>query len=163
MGALQLGHAVNPRGMAGIVANTVSGGYLELNRMWLDDRAARNSESRAIAYAVRYIRRACPTVRWLKTFADERLGRFGVVYQAANFLHVGSHKTRFYELDGETYHEMLLTAHGKGGKRGRHLRANLHRATRHQYRQFRYVLTLHPAARRGLLLKPRPYPKSNRI
>lgn len=162
MGALQLGHAMNPRGMAGIVANTASGGYLELNRMWLDDRAARNSESRAIAYAVRYIRRACPSVRWLQTFADERLGRFGVVYQAANFLYVGSHKTRFYELDGETYHEMLLTAHGKGGKRGRHLRANLQRAVRREFRQFRYVLLLKNSARRDLCLKPRPYPKPAR-
>ncbi len=160
VGALQFGHAINPKAMAGIVAGTTTGTYLELNRMWLDDVAPRNSESRAIAYAVRYIRRVCPRVRWIQTFADERLGRWGVVYQASNFLFVGSHLCHFYELDGQTFHPMLLTAHGpQGGPRGQYLRANLHRATRHTYRQFRYVLPLHPAARRGLLLKPRPYPK----
>ncbi len=160
VGALQFGHAMVPRATAKIVAGSTTGTYLELNRMWLSDLAPRNSESRAIAYAVRYIRRVCPRVRWIMTFADERLGRWGVVYQAANFLYVGSHKCRFWVLDGETYHDMLLTAHGPNcSPRGRHLRDNLHRATRHEYRQFRYVLPLHPAARRGLLLKPRPYPK----
>lgn len=57
-----------------------------------------------------------------------------MVYQAANFLYCGHHMTRFYELDGETYHEMLLTAHLKSGQRGEHLRNNLHRAVRRSLR-----------------------------
>ena len=54
--------------------------------MWLSDDAPRNSESRAISYAVKYIRKACPSVVWIQSFADERCGGLGVVYQAANFL-----------------------------------------------------------------------------
>jgi hypothetical protein len=158
-GVLQLGYALTPAFMSRVVAGTGSADYLELNRMWLSDLAPRNSESRAIAFAIKYIRAAMPHVRWIQSYADERCGRLGVVYQAANFLYVGCHRTAFYELDGETYHKMLLTAHGKDGRRGPHLRANLHRATRRDLRQFRYVFFLHPGARNHLRLKVQPYPK----
>ena len=112
-GAISLGYALNPARAGKIVTGTVQGEYLELNRMWLDDAAPRNSESQAISYAIKFIKRACPAVAWIQSFADERCGRLGVVYQAANFLYLGAHKTAFYELDGETYHKMLLTAHKK--------------------------------------------------
>lgn len=159
LGVLQLGYALMPRQVGKIVRNTEVTEYLELNRMWLDDKAPRNSESRAIAYAVKFIKRACPAVKWIQSFADERCGRLGVVYQAANFLYLGSHKTSFYELDGQTYHSMLLTAHKKGGQRGAYLRQNLHRATQHKLNQYRYVLFVKPKYRRDLVMRPRPYPK----
>ena len=141
------------------MADTVQGEYLELNRMWLSDVAPRNSESRAISYAIKYIRRACPSVAWIQSFADERCGGLGVVYQAANFLYLGSHKTTFYMLDGETYHDMLLTAHKKGGKRGIFLRENLHRAEKRTLRQFRYIFFLKRSWMRRLKMPVKPYPK----
>lgn len=159
VGCLQFGYALNPHRASVVVAGTGTTQYLELNRMWVDDCAPRNSESRAIAYAVRYIKRALPQVRWLQSFADERCGRWGVVYQAANFLYVGSHWTEFYELDGEAYHSLLLTAHRKSGTRGPYLQANLHRATRRKLRQFRYVFFIQPKYRKDLRLRVQPYPK----
>lgn len=158
-GVLQFGYALNPHRVKHIVANTEKGEYLELNRMWLSDRAPHSSESRAISHAFKYIARAMPMVKWVQSFADERCGRLGVVYQASNFLFVGSHKTSFYELDGSTYHEMLLTAHRKGGGRGVHLRANIDRARRRSCRQFRYIYFIKKRYRKDLRLRPRPYPK----
>ena len=119
----------------------------------------RNSESKAISYAIKLIKRLYPAVKWIQSFADERCGRFGVVYQAANFLYVGSHITTFYLLDGEWFHEMLLTTHRKGGNRGRFLRDNLRRATIHRFRQFRYVYFVKPSARKNLKRPVLPYPK----
>ncbi|KAA5607665.1 hypothetical protein F1188_00010 [Roseospira marina] len=159
VGVLQFGYSMNAMHAGKVVANTGPTEHLELNRMWLDDAAPRNSESRALSYAMKYLKRACPSVRWVQSFADERCGRLGVVYQAANFLFLGSHLTAFYTLDGETYHSMLLTAHRKAGQRGEYLRANLNRAERHRLRQFRYVFFLKPSARRDLRMRPRPYPK----
>lgn len=160
VGVLQFGYALNPARMGKIVAGSSSTDYLELNRMWLSDVAPRNSESRAIAYAVRYIRAALPHVSWLQSFADERCGGWGVVYQAANFLYVGCHSTTFFELDGETFHEMLLTVRpDKAGSRGAHLRANVARATKARYKQFRYVFFIRKSWRRRLRLPIFPYPK----
>ena len=100
VGVLQWGYALNPARAGKVVANTTQGQYLELNRMWLSDDAPRNSESRAISYSLKYIRRACPSVAWVQSFADERCQGLGVVYQACSFLYLGSHTSPFYELDG---------------------------------------------------------------
>jgi hypothetical protein len=158
-GVLQFGYALNPRCAGKVVEGTDVGEYLELNRMWLDDACPRNTESQSISYALKYIRQACPTVAWVQSFADERCGGLGVVYQASNFQYCGSHLTTFWHLDGEWYHEMMLTAHRKAGQRGEYLRANLSRATRHRFRQFRYVLFLKQSWRKRLRLPVLPYPK----
>ena len=127
--------------------------------MWLADVCPRNSESMAISYAVKYIRRASPSVAWIQSFADERCGRLGVVYQASNFLYLGSHVSPFYFLDGDYYHNIIMTAHRKSGGRGRMLRENKKRAIPLAYRQFRYVLFLKQSWRKRLRLKIQPYPK----
>ena len=158
-GVLQFGYALNPRRAGKIVANTEVGEYLELNRMWLSENAPRNSESRAISYAVKYIKRAMPMVAWIQSFADERCGRWGVVYQAANFLYCGFHKTRFFFLGGDYYHDMLLTCHRKGGVRGRFLRENIDRAEARVFRQFRYIYFIKRAWIKRLNLQIMPYPK----
>lgn len=143
LGVLQFGYALNPRRVAHIVANTAIDKYLELNRMWLSDQAPRNSESRALAYAVRWLRRALPRIRWIQSFADERCGGWGVVYQAANYVYVGSHRSNFWVLDGEAYHHLMTTAH-RDRPRGLHLQANMHRAERQSFRQFRYIYFVRP-------------------
>ena len=158
-GVLQFGYMLNPACAGKVVAGTVQGQYLELNRMYLSDEAPRNSESRAISYAIKYIRRASPSVAWIQSYADERCGGLGVVYQAANFLYLGSHKTQFYELDGDTYHEMLITTHKKGGTRGLFLRENIHRATKRSLRQFRYIFFLKTDWIKRLRMRVKSYPK----
>lgn len=158
-GVLQLGYALNPARADKVVEGTVQGDYLELNRMWLADVCPRNSESQALSYTFKYLRRACPGVAWVQSFADERCGRLGVVYQAANFQYVGSHRTDFLFLDGEYYHPMLLTAHKKSGERGRILREGIDRAIRLSFRQFRYVYFLKQPWKKRLRLAVQPYPK----
>ncbi len=162
VGVLQFGYLLNPARAGRIVKGTVQGQYLELNRMWLDDIAPRNSESQAISYAIKFIKRACPTVAWIQSFADERCGGLGVVYQASNFLYLGCHKTSFYMLDGRPYHPMLLTAHKKSGQRGRTLRENLHRAKKMELRQFRYIFFVKKRWQKRLNFEVLPFPKPNK-
>ncbi len=160
LGVLQYGFAMNPASADSVVAGTGIREYLELNRMWLDDRAPRNSESRALACSIRLIRRVRPEVKWIQSFADERCGLFGTVYQAAGFTYHGEHKGIFWELDGEFYHNSLAT-NSKTAKspRAAHLLANIDRATRHQLRQFRYLRFLKPRFAKGCRHPARPYPK----
>lgn len=160
-GVLQLGYALQPARAGAVVAGTVQGEYMELNRMWLSDHAPRNSESRAISYTIKYIRRACPSVAWIQSFADERCKGLGVVYQAANFCYLGHHVTDFYELDGEYYHKMMRSR--KDVKRGLYLQANIGRAVKHSYRQFRYVYFLKSDWKKRLKLTVQPYPKPGKV
>src|SRR5690606_10315182 len=52
LGVLQYGYAMNPASCGSVVEGTQMDEYLELNRMWLDDKAKRNSESKAISYSL---------------------------------------------------------------------------------------------------------------
>lgn len=165
IGCLQFGPPMNPAASNKVVSGTPSGGSLELNRMWLSDEKPKNTATRAIAFAVRFIRRTRPAVQWIQSFADERCGKLGAVYQAAGFLYLGSHLTTFYRLDGEWFHKSMWNrapvdkrGWGSGPKVAR-LRAGMDRAIPHDFRQFRYLLPLRKDVLGRLCMSPQPYPK----
>lgn len=161
-GVLQFGYAMNPASAGSVVTDTAMDEYLELNRMWLDDIAPHCSESRALSHAFKFIRRKYPKVKWCQSFADERCGKFGAVYQAAGFRYYGEHSAIFWELDGVVYHNTLATAkQGKQGKAGDYLQANIDRASKSELRQFRYIYFFAPRFAKGVRLKEQPFPKPN--
>jgi hypothetical protein len=159
VGVLQFGYAMNPASAGSVVKDTEMNQYLELNRMWLDDIAPRNSESMAISYSIRYIRSKIKTIKWIQSFADERCGGFGIVYQGANFNYYGEHTSTFWELDDEVYHNSMMTSRKAGGKKYDLLQANKERCTSHTLRQFRYIYWIDQKWKSKVLLKQKPYPK----
>jgi len=62
---------------------------LELFRMVLLDDCPRNSESRALGLACRWIRKHMPGIRRLIAYADPAKGHKGTVYMAAGWRYVG--------------------------------------------------------------------------
>lgn len=159
LGVLQFGYAMNPQSMGKVVKATQLDEYKELNRMWLSDKAERNSESKAISYAIRYIRRKFPKVRWIQSFADERCGGFGIVYQAANFGFYGEHTSEFWEFENETFHNSLITNGNRGKKKELEARGFWESAVKVTLRQFRYIYFIDPRKKKDCLLKEKPYPK----
>ncbi len=161
LGVLQYGYAMNPASCGSVVEGTQMDEYLELNRMWLDDKAKRNSETKAISYSLRYIRSKFPKIKWVQSFADERCGCFGIVYQAASFCFYGEHTSSFWSLDGETFHNSIMTSE-KAGPRGYKLLndpKNKDRVEKHTLRQFRYIKFIDKRWKKKCLLKEQPYPK----
>jgi hypothetical protein len=159
LGVLQYGYAMNPASQASVVANTEIDEYLELNRMWLDDKAGKNSESKAIAYSIRYIKRKFPKIKWIQSFADERCGMFGIVYQACSFGFYGEHTSVFYTLDGQVYHKSLMERNPELSKSAKFLQQNKERATSEELRQFRYIKFIDQRSKKDCLLKEQPYLK----
>lgn len=161
LGVLQYGYAMNPASCGGVVEGTQMDEYLELNRMWLDDKAKRNSETMALSYSLRYIRSKFPKIKWIQSFADERCGCFGIVYQAASFSFYGEHISSFWSLDGETFHNSIMTSE-KAGPRGYKLLndpKNKDRVEKHTLRQFRYIKFIDKRWKKKCLLKEQPYLK----
>lgn len=162
VGVLQYGYAMNPASCGSVVEGTKMDEYLELNRMWLDDCAPRNSESKAISYSIKYIRnRFKGKIKWIQSFADERCGGFGIVYQACSFKYYGEHTSSFWELDGETFHNSIMTSE-KAGPRGYKLLndpKNKDRVIKHTLRQFRYIKFMKARYESNCLLEEKPYPK----
>lgn len=159
VGVLQYGYAMNPQSMASVVKNTEIDEYLELNRMWLDDIAPKNSESRALSYSIKYIKRKFPKIKWIQSFADERCKRYGVVYQAANFNYYGEHKSDFWELDGIVYHNSLMTRDRKLSKAAAIIQDGKAKAKQYSLRQFRYIYFINKRSKSECCLQEAEYPK----
>ena len=159
LGVLQFGAAMNPASQASVVAETAQDEYLELNRMWLHDDLPRNSESKAISYALKFIKRTLPKIAWVQSFADERCGRHGVVYQACNFTYCGEHTSIFWELDGDMYHNSLMTRNPNLTPKARIIQDGKDRAKPHKLRQFRYIYFLKRQYRARLKLGVKTPPK----
>jgi hypothetical protein len=162
VGVLQYGYAMNPASCGSVVADTELDEYLELNRMWIEDKAPRNSESKAISYSIKYIKGKYPKIKWIQSFADERCGGFGIVYQACSFLYYGEHTSSFWELDGVVYHNIQMTV-SKDSKRyageAKKLQENKERAKRMKLRQFRYIKFIDKRCKEKCLLEQKAYPK----
>lgn len=159
VGVLQFGYAMNPASCDSVVAGTELDQYLELNRMWLDDKAPRNSESMAISYAIRFIRGKYTRVKWIQSFADERCGGFGIVYQASNFDYYGEHVAIFWTLGDEIYHNSLMTRNPNLSKSAAYLQKNREMAVSSELRQFRYIYWIDHSWRKKCRLQQKPYLK----
>lgn len=88
-GAMQFGPSLDKRKIVGLVEGTGWNEVIELNRMAFTDALPRNSESRALAIAMRLIRKHAPHVKWVVTFADGTQCGDGTIYRAAGFVLTG--------------------------------------------------------------------------
>jgi hypothetical protein len=63
--------------------------FLELNRLAFSEALPRNSEGRALAIALRRIRKHYPHIEWVISFADGCQCGDGTIYRAAGFVLTG--------------------------------------------------------------------------
>ena len=161
-GVLQYGYAMNPASCGSVVEGTKQNEYLELNRMWIADNVGEYPESRSISYSLKYIRRKFPKIKWIQSFADERCGGFGIVYQACSFGYYGEHKSDFWELEGNVYHNIQMTVSKDSSRyagQAKYLQENKDKAKKLNLRQFRYIKFLDQREKKKCTLKEQPYPK----
>lgn len=159
LGVLQYWYAMNPASQKSVVSDTEIDEYLELNRMRLDDKAPKNSESKAVGYSIKYIKRKYPKIKWIQSFADERCWCFGIVYQACNFSFYGEHMAKFRTLDWEVFHNSLMTRNPKLSKSAEYIQNNKDSATSEELRQFRYIYFINKKYKDKCLLKEKKYLK----
>jgi hypothetical protein len=88
-GAMQFGPSLDKRKLQGLVTGTPWNGFIELNRMACAEWLPRNSESRALGFALRLIRRTYPHLQWIVSFADATQSGDGTIYRAAGFVLTG--------------------------------------------------------------------------
>lgn len=85
-GAMQFGPSLDKRKIQGLVAGTRWNEFIELNRMAFGEALPRNSESRAIAVAMRILRKHAPHLKWVVSFADGAQCGDGTIYRASGFV-----------------------------------------------------------------------------
>ena len=88
-GAMQFGSPLDKRKVLPLVNGTQWHQMMELNRMAFDDTLPRNSESRALAIAMKLLRKHAPQVKWILSFSDATQCGDGTIYRASGFLLTG--------------------------------------------------------------------------
>lgn len=91
-GALQFGPSLDKRKIQGLVSGTLWNEFIELNRLALADWLPCNGESRAIGYAMRWLRKTYPWLKWVISFADATQCGDGTIYRASGFVLTGIKK-----------------------------------------------------------------------
>ena len=116
-GAMQFGPSLDKRRMKGLVEGTSWNGFIELNRMAFAEWLPRNSESRAIAVAMRLIRKSYPHIEWVVSFADATQCGDGTIYRASGFVltSIKKNQSLWEAPNGERFSETSLKP-GIGGK-----------------------------------------------
>jgi hypothetical protein len=90
---------------------------LELRRLVLLDECPKNSESRVISLAIKWIKKHLKRVTVIVSYADPNHGHSGVIYKASNFHYMGKSAadTGFLNPEnGKTYHSRALRTKYKG-------------------------------------------------
>lgn len=84
-GAMSFGTPVDKRRSIGLVRGTLWSGMMELNRMAFAEWLPRNSESRALGFVMRLMRKEYPQLEWILSFADATQCGDGTIYRASGF------------------------------------------------------------------------------
>jgi hypothetical protein len=115
-GAMQFGPSLDKRKIVGLVKGTLWNEFLELNRLAFADWLPRNGESRAIAYAMRFIKKTYPWMKWIISFADGTQCGDGTIYRASGFYLTGIKvNNQIWEApNGETFNDTSIRP-GIGG------------------------------------------------
>jgi hypothetical protein len=162
LGVMQFGPPFDKRKLLPLVEGTAWNGMLELNRMVFADALPRNSESRALAVAMRLIRQHYPQVEWVVSFADATQCGDGTIYRASGFVltQIRPNTSMLQRPDGSVVASMTLT-------KAQHVLKNGGSASLKPYKeqgyktlvgfQLRYVYFLNPAARQRLTCPILPF------
>ena len=109
-GVMSFGPSIDKNKSIGLVRDTAWNGFMELNRMAFSEMLPRNSESRAIAIAMKLIKKYAPHIEWILSYADGTQCGDGTIYRASGFYLTGIKKNNsmFKMPDGEVIAKIVL-------------------------------------------------------
>jgi hypothetical protein len=160
-GAMQFGPSLDKRKIQGLVRGTLWNEFIELNRMAFADWLPQMGESRCIAYAMRWMRKTYPQIKWVISFADGTQCGDGTIYRASGFLLTGIKANRqiLRMPDGSTIARKTLDNGNHTAPDGRfggsHAIAN--GAVFLPGFQLRYIFFIDPTARQRLTVPILPF------
>lgn len=159
-GVMSFGPSTDKAKLIGLVEGTGWNEFIELNRMAFDEHLPKNSESRAIAVALRLIRKQAPHIKWVISFADGTRCGDGTIYRASGFVLTQINKNKGMRIDeatGEVYSQITFSAHRPNEM---HLFRKMKVLEGYQ---FRYIYFIDPACRAKLTCPIIPFSKISEL
>ena len=172
-GAMQFGPSLDKRKIQGLVSGTAWHEFIELNRMAFSEALPRNSESRAIAIAMRLLKQYAPQIKWVISFADGTQCGDGTIYRASGFVLTGVNENHNLAMapDGTVTHKMTYESNPvgtgytrlTGGKNDWGLFCRLMGWSVIPGYQLRYIYFIDPTYRQRLTVPELPYSEIERM
>lgn len=132
----------------------------ELTRVALRQHAT--PVSRIVSIAIRFLRKKCPGLRLIVSFADASQGHHGGIYQAMGWVYTGGMETHAYIVNGAEVHPKTLNSkYGVGGQAIGWLRTHVDPGAKRVVTGFkhRYLYPLDEAMRAQIAPLSKPYPR----
>lgn len=132
----------------------------ELTRVALNQHKCQTS--RVLSLALKFLRKRCPNLRLVISFADSSQGHHGGIYQAINSIYDGKVETHAYRVNGKIEHPKTLhSRYGKGGQSIPWLRAHVDQNSERVVASIkhRYLMPLDSEMRARIAPLAQPYPK----
>ena len=120
------------------------------------------STSRILSIALRFLKKQCPGIRVVISFADSSQGHHGGIYQATNWIYDGPVSTHGYLVNGKIEHPKTLhSRYGVGGQSIPWLREHVDKKAERVVAaiKHRYLMPLDDAMRKQIQSLAKPYPK----
>jgi hypothetical protein len=138
---------------------------IELRRVAMKEH--RSATSRAVAFSIKMVKKLCPGIRLLVSFADVDQKHLGVIYQATNWIYTGMSMQNVSDgwiVNNKFIHRRTMGTSGKGRNNltwiHKHLDPN---ATEHfSDGKHCYLFPLDDAMRKQIEPLRKPYPKRER-
>lgn len=125
-----------------------------------------SSVSRIVALSLKWLKRFCPGIRLVVSYADPAHGHHGGIYQAGNWTYVGTGGSQeaFYDASGKRLHSRSYSTKGLKIQFGRFSRSEPLVAIKRVKlpSKFKYFMGLDDEMRRRLIPLSKSYPKRER-
>lgn len=121
--------------------------------------------SRILAISIKFLKNHCPDLKLIVSFSDTSQGHHGGIYQATNWIFVGSKEYHEYEVLGKRVPPRTLHhRYGKGGQSIPWLRSNIDPNAKkiNNGIKHKYLFPLTPEMREKILPLSKPYPKRDK-
>lgn len=121
-GVMQFGPSICKHKTITLVKDTPWNGFIELNRMAFSDLLPKNSESRALGYAFRLMKKRYPHIKWVISFADASQCGDGAIYRATGFVltQINKNSSMYKMPDGESVCQLSFTIGSSGALKRRY-------------------------------------------
>lgn len=132
----------------------------ELTRVAMNSH--KSSVSRVIKLAITYLKKHCPGIRLIVSFADPKYGHYGGIYQAGNWIYCGmTAKSKEYFYNGRRLHSRQVS------EKGWNIQQGVIRKTIKPSQclivetpgKYRYLMPLDKDIRSKIMCLAKPYPK----
>ena len=166
-GVMQFGPSIDKAKSQRLVEGTSWNGWIELHRLAFSDVLPRNSESRAIAIALRMLRKNAPHLEWVLSYADGTQCGDGTIYRASGFdlIKISPNKSMWRMPDGNVICKIVLEpgfgsgTQGKNNIKARYNKTGSETSTKFLKRvgaeclggfQLKYIYFLNPDAKKRM-------------